>query len=131
MSWARDWHRKRKEDLVAYKGGKCFDCGGVFPACCYDFDHRDPKEKCFMISTAHAAGKVSQEEIKKEADKCDLVCANCHRIRTQGCALISEKISAATKNRAPWNKNKENPYSPETLKRMGESQSLRFKREKS
>ena len=42
--------REKKAKLVAYKGGKCLDCGGVFPNCCFTFDHRDPFEKSFTIS---------------------------------------------------------------------------------
>ena len=70
--------RERKALLIEYKGGMCKDCGGVFPACCYDFDHLRDKE--FEIG-----GNLGRriETLKIEADKCDLVCANCHRIRTQ------------------------------------------------
>ena len=70
--------RERKAILVEYKGGRCKDCGGMFPQCCYDFDHL--RDKVFAIGTSL---NRSIEVLKAEADKCDLVCANCHRIRTQ------------------------------------------------
>ena len=70
--------RARKAALIAYLGGACKDCGGVFPACCYDFDHL--RDKCFEIGHSML---TSFEKLKAEAEKCDLVCANCHRIRTQ------------------------------------------------
>ena len=46
-----------------------------------DFDHRDPREKKFFI----AAGKVllkSRAVLLEEIAKCDVVCANCHAVRT-------------------------------------------------
>jgi hypothetical protein len=127
MRYSKEWHRQRKEQLVAYKGGKCLDCGGIFFACCYDFDHRIPSEKSFTISEASASGKISIEDLMKEVDKCDLVCANCHRIRTQGNKLISEKIKENQKGRKPWNRGIQNPYSSETIQKMSVSQIKRFK----
>lgn len=70
--------RENKAILVEYKGGRCFDCYGVFPICCYDFDHL--RDKSFEIGSALLS---NIDKLKKEADKCELVCANCHRIRTQ------------------------------------------------
>jgi hypothetical protein len=59
----------------------CEDCGQGFPPWVIDFDHRDPREKKFSI----AAGKVllkSRAVLLEEIAKCDIVCANCHAIRT-------------------------------------------------
>ena len=88
----RELYRKRKAQLVAYKGGVCKDCGGVFSPCCYHFDHREPANK-----TAGIAQLMHRptEEAKAEADKCDLVCANCHAIRTFGNEEVARKISLA------------------------------------
>ena len=47
----------------------------------FDFDHRDPLEKLFSISSMYKG--VSCESLMREMDKCDLVCSNCHRHRTQ------------------------------------------------
>ena len=42
----------------------------------FDFHHRDPSQKDYTISqNPHASFEV----IKKEIDKCDVLCANCHR----------------------------------------------------
>jgi hypothetical protein len=41
----------------------------------YDFHHKDPNEKDFMISKQ----AKSFEAIKAELDKCELLCAVCHR----------------------------------------------------
>jgi hypothetical protein len=70
--------RENKAILIEYKGGCCVDCGGMFPACCYDFDHL--RDKVFEIASCLCC---RIEKLKAEADKCDLVCANCHRVRTQ------------------------------------------------
>jgi len=74
------------------------DCGGAFPVVCMDFDHRDGEEKhprlthrengykrCPISMTALAT--QSLRAFKAEVDKCDVVCANCHRLRTErrGC----------------------------------------------
>lgn len=59
----------------------CMDCGGVFPPYVMDFDHRDPTKKSFSLTSPRALLK-SREELIEEIEKCDIVCANCHRIRT-------------------------------------------------
>lgn len=48
-----------------------------------DFDHRDPHDKTANLSAAWAGG-WTRERVLEEAAKCDVVCANCHRIRTHG-----------------------------------------------
>jgi len=69
--------KKLKKDLVEYKGGKCEKCGYDKCVAAMDFHHINPKEKDFALSqNGHTQ---SWEKLKKEADKCILVCANCHR----------------------------------------------------
>ena len=46
-----------------------------------DFDHRLGEVKSFVIS--YAPGRHSLEAITAEIAKCDVVCANCHRLRTR------------------------------------------------
>lgn len=64
-----------KKALIAYKGGKCQRCGYCkdIPRV-YDFHHSNPDEKDFTIGNC----KCGLEILKKEADKCILVCKNCH-----------------------------------------------------
>jgi hypothetical protein len=85
-------HAVKKAELVAYKGGICMDCKHVFPDCCFDFDHRDPFQKSYGIGEK-ITGRITVQELKLEVDKCDLVCANCHRIRTTTSALIRQRAS--------------------------------------
>lgn len=75
---AANRRRTVKEILIEEAGGKCLDCGYVGPPFLFDFDHRNPKEKQFQISQTHLALAT----LRDEAKKCDLVCANCHRMRT-------------------------------------------------
>ena len=60
----------------------CADCGGRFASNQMDFDHRDPSQKTFALSAGRAALK-SRAQLLEEAAKCDVVCANCHRLRTR------------------------------------------------
>lgn len=63
--------------------GSCLDCGLAVTRenyVCFDFDHRDPAEKSFAVS--QKARDVAESVLQAEFDKCDLVCANCHRLRT-------------------------------------------------
>ena len=58
----------------------CTDCGGRFPSYVMDFDHRPGVTKVAILSRMHKThGKAA---ILAEIEKCDVVCANCHRIRT-------------------------------------------------
>lgn len=82
--------RRRSVELLQWldslKARPCLDCGGTFPPECMDFDHIDPATKRFTISSKVASNVASLEVIKArvlaEIEKCRLICANCHRIRT-------------------------------------------------
>lgn len=69
------YRKNVKEQLIQYKGGKCQICGYNRCTQALDFHHLDPKEKELKIS----GGTRCFETLKKEVDKCILVCANCHR----------------------------------------------------
>lgn len=69
--------REFKKKCIAYKGGSCIKCGYSKYAGALDFHHRDPNQKDFSFSKARR--KMWSSKIEKELDKCDLLCANCHR----------------------------------------------------
>ena len=72
-------HNQEKKRLaVKHFGGKCHDCGGIFPQCVYAFHHLDPSLKDYNPSKA-MTGKL--DKMWKELDKCIMLCANCHMIR--------------------------------------------------
>lgn len=65
--------------LNQLKANPCTDCGRTFHPVGMDFDHVRG-EKITQISDMWSWGR---ERVGEEIAKCDLVCANCHRIRTQ------------------------------------------------
>lgn len=71
---------KKRSAIVKMKSNPCVDCGGRFHSDAMEFDHRDNEEKVFLISSF--GRRVSVERVLQEIAKCDLVCANCHRVRT-------------------------------------------------
>lgn len=77
----RYYRLKKKIKCVEYKGGKCEICGYDKEVEVFDFHHLDPKEKDFNISSTNRRGRstISWDKLKKELDKCILLCANCHR----------------------------------------------------
>lgn len=79
---ARRAFDRKRDWLDSFKVGKpCADCGGHFPPFVLDFDHVRGV-KSFTVGN-WIAGKVnaSEAEVLAEITKCDLRCANCHRIR--------------------------------------------------
>ncbi|KKN26718.1 hypothetical protein LCGC14_0871990 [marine sediment metagenome] len=67
---------KLKKKMVKYKGGQCFMCRYNRCLQALEFHHRNPKTKKFCLSGAHCRKWTI---IKKELDKCSLVCSNCHK----------------------------------------------------
>ena len=62
------------------KDNPCIKCGESNPVV-LELDHRDPKLKEFNISSAPTR-RVSVKKLDGELAKCDVLCANCHRIKT-------------------------------------------------
>lgn len=71
---------KKLQRVRALKNKPCLDCGGMFHPEAMEFDHRDGEIKSFSVATF--ARNVGDDLFYKEVAKCDLVCANCHRVRT-------------------------------------------------
>ena len=67
--------RAIKKMLIEYKGGKCERCGYNKSMRALEFHHLDPSEKDFGISK-----QINRniDDLKKEVDKCILLCSNCH-----------------------------------------------------
>jgi hypothetical protein len=76
--------KRRYEKLDAIDAIKlahgCADCGYNEHACALDFDHRPGTEK--VAGVANLLGG-SWDVLWNEIDKCDVVCSNCHRVRTK------------------------------------------------
>lgn len=77
--------KKRDEEmfklLFELKNKPCMDCGVKYPPYVMDFDHRDPSEKEFNVCMMRRR-RMAFSKIVAEAAKCDVVCSNCHRLRT-------------------------------------------------
>lgn len=72
---------EKRKFLIEYKNKPCQDCGKTYPYYAMDLDHRNPKEKVKEVASM-VSSNLSMDAILKEIKKCDIVCANCHRIRT-------------------------------------------------
>ena len=71
-------HRKlNRTKLNEYKGKSCERCSYDKSEAALEFHHIDPDKKKFTLSVNNM--NRSWESIKNEADKCWLLCANCHR----------------------------------------------------
>ena len=74
---------KIRKDLIRkwlddYKSThKCLKCEETHIGC-LEFHHRDPAQKDIEIAAAVRVG-WSIDKIKEEIEKCDILCANCHR----------------------------------------------------
>lgn len=65
------WYKEIKASLA------CRECGESHPAC-LDFHHSDPSSKEFSVA-AFARRGFGIDRVKKEMEKCIVLCSNCHR----------------------------------------------------
>ena len=76
--------RRRLDGIVAWmraqKDKPCMDCGGTFHPAAMTFDHPPGADKRDDIATL--AKRTSIASVRAEIEKCELVCANCHAVRT-------------------------------------------------
>lgn len=70
----------RKEYLDNLRRVPCADCGNEFPPVAMDFDHLPQYEKSFGIMRGWRWRDWTL--MLAEIAKCEVVCSNCHRIRT-------------------------------------------------
>ncbi len=93
--YQKNWYKKNRQKVIAKSNNdlkeikrwfaeeiiaksSCKNCGFNHPGA-LDFHHRNPSEKEGVI-TEMVANKRSKKAILKEIEKCDVLCANCHRI---------------------------------------------------
>ena len=81
MERTRHKRREQTDKIRQYKEAVgCTDCKQKFPHYILEFDHLPGVEK--LGSPNEISRKYSWEKAVQEIDKCDVVCANCHSIRT-------------------------------------------------
>lgn len=77
--------KKRDKDMRArlreLKSVPCADCKQTFPWPAMDFDHLGEQEKTHDISYM-LRHRMAWSKIEAEIAKCEVVCSNCHRVRT-------------------------------------------------
>ena len=67
-----------REYVLKQKNNPCVDCGIKYPFYVMHFDHLDASTKSSDVSRLD----TQFNRVVKEIAKCELVCANCHAIRT-------------------------------------------------
>jgi hypothetical protein len=78
ISKAGQYHEDMTALIREAKNKPCSDCGIKYEYFAMDFDHIG--EKLMLMAHARKSGK---QKILAEIEKCDVVCAVCHRYRTQ------------------------------------------------
>ena len=87
--------QKIRQLAIEYKSSRCSICGYNKCLKALEFHHLDSSKKDFGIS---AKGYTrSWEVIKKELDKCILLCANCHREVHEDPTQLSQAIEIENK----------------------------------
>lgn len=81
LAYAAVYTKRNYALIEKLKAVPCTDCKGSFPAVVMDFDHLPGCKKLYKVADM-ARAKYSEKAILTEAAKCEVVCANCHRIRT-------------------------------------------------
>jgi hypothetical protein len=70
---ALEWFRALKE------GQPCTDCGGIFHPASMQWDHPPGVDKVAHVAKLYSGRR---DVVLAEIAKCELVCANCHAVRT-------------------------------------------------
>lgn len=66
----------RKKIMLEYLGEKCIVCGVEDSL---QFDHIEPSNKLYNVTEKLL---INLDELKKELNKCQLLCKDCHKLKT-------------------------------------------------
>lgn len=77
---ARKLREFRKWYLSLKTAKACTDCGNIFPPVCMQWDHLPQYDKLANVGDLYR--RQDKRLVLAEIAKCELVCANCHAIRT-------------------------------------------------
>jgi len=85
IEYSKETTKKRKLDTQQFiwdylSNNPCIVCNESDPIV-LEFDHRDPSTKEMSVSEM-VRSKMGIERIKREIEKCDILCSNCHKRRT-------------------------------------------------
>lgn len=76
MDRVADRRRKVKRILIEEAGGRCIRCGYDRFVGALQFHHVDPTQKSFGV--AQKGATIGIDALRAEAEKCIVLCANCH-----------------------------------------------------
>jgi hypothetical protein len=86
--------RQRLRGIVlGVKQRPCQDCGGIFHPWVMELDHRAGTKKEAAVANLVSKG-CPDARLLEEIEKCDVVCANCHRMRTYRRMLEKDSVPA-------------------------------------
>jgi transposase len=91
--------RRVKRLLVDEAGGRCSVCGYDRCVGALEFHHLVPAEKSFSLSHRGVARSIAKA--RAEANKCALLCANCHAEVEAGLIVLASGESARVQSREP------------------------------
>jgi hypothetical protein len=79
-----EYNRRQRQEASAFylelkTGQPCSDCGEVFHPAAMQWDHLPGVDKVADVAELY---RGSRARVLKEIEKCELVCANCHAVRT-------------------------------------------------
>ena len=73
------WAAAHRSKIAGLKDAPCTDCGVQYLPCVMEWDHVAGDK---VANVGDMGTRYSLADIMAEAAKCELVCANCHRLRT-------------------------------------------------
>ena len=68
---------------ISKRDKACADCGTVFPPAAMEWDHLPGVDKLSDVSSLVVSRHCCKRVILAEIAKCELVCANCHAVRSE------------------------------------------------
>jgi ribosomal protein S27AE len=87
--WREQERRRRLEYVWEIKAATpCADCGRSFHPVAMDFDHTSDNKVANISTMVMRPGTHSMQALVAEIAKCEIVCSNCHRIRTHERQLL-------------------------------------------
>jgi len=90
--YMRQRYERRRSESIRLLGGRCAKCGASEHL---NFDHVDAPTKSFDIARRLAG--VSEAKLQRELQKCQLLCATCHQVKT---TEVGEHQNAGSNNHA-------------------------------
>ena len=101
-----------RAEMIEYKESHaCADCGLFFPYVAMSFDHLPDTDKANDVSRmAKATGLRGHDRLIAEIAKCDLVCLNCHALRTHERWLASKALSEDPPKRRVFRRAGHTPF---------------------